>query len=319
MENKYGNLFVFSSRKGNFVLTIKKQNKMNTFNKLSSLLFGFIAIPMLLMAQSASHGVFQSIPKEVLSIVKHTKVLSVAEISTTDFTGTYSGQRFQYTENKKAVLRTYHYVMNIVQSGTTVSGTTTITSDNGDFAVIKLKGMVIEDKLYFEEYEIQDQKKSDGAVWCFKVGELQMGKHDQHTVIYGPTNSYTSTYYLPCTGGYTMLEKVKVEAPVTNTVKKQTDQNVTTIVDNNQFALQLYPNPFVKESNLLYTTVKESKVNIELYDINGALIKTLANEIQASGSHSITINGDNLTSGVYILKLNIDGVVISKQIIKTTN
>lgn len=292
---------------------------MNTINKLSSLLLGFIAIPMLLMAQSASHGVFQSIPKEVLSIVKHTKVLSVAEISTTDFTGTYSGQRFQYTENKKAVLRTYHYVMNIVQSGTTVSGTTTITSDNGDFAVIKLKGMVIEDKLYFEEYEIQDQKKSDGAVWCFKVGELQMGKHDQHTVIYGPTNSYTSTYYLPCTGGYTMLEKVKVEAPVTNTVKKQTDQNVTTIVDNNQFALQLYPNPFVNESNLLYTTVKESKVNIELYDINGALIKTLANEIQASGSHSITINGDNLTSGVYIVKLNIDGVVISKQIIKTTN
>jgi uncharacterized protein YlxW (UPF0749 family) len=56
-----------------------------------------------------------------------------------------------------------------------------------------------------------------------------------------------------------------------------------------------------------------------LYDINGALIKTLANEIQASGSHSITINGDNLTSGVYIVKLNIDGVVISKQIIKTTN
>lgn len=292
---------------------------MNTFNKLSSILFGFVAVPMLLMAQSSSHGVFQPIPKEVLPIVKHTKVLSVAEISTTDFTGTYSGQRFQYTENKKAILRTYHYVMNIVQNSTTVSGTTTITSDNGDFAVIKLKGMVIEDKLYFEEYEIQDQKKSDGAVWCFKVGELQMGKHDQQTVIYGPTNSYTSTYYLPCTGGYTMLEKVKVESSIANPVKKQIDQNVTTIVDNNQFALQLYPNPFVNESNLLYTTAKESKVNIELYDINGALIKTLANEIQASGSHSITINGNNLTSGVYIVKLNIDGVVISKQVIKTTN
>lgn len=292
---------------------------MNTFNKLSSILFGFVAVPMLLMAQSSSHGVFQPIPKEVLPIVKHTKVLSVAEISTTDFTGTYSGQRFQYTENKKAILRTYHYVMNIVQNSTTVSGTTTITSDNGDFAVIKLKGMVIEDKLYFEEYEIQDQKKSDGAVWCFKVGELQMGKHDQQTVIYGPTNSYTSTYYLPCTGGYTMLEKVKVESSIANPVKKQIDQNVTTIVDNNQFALQLYPNPFMNESNLLYTTTKESKVNIELYDINGALIKTLANEIQASGSHSITINGNNLTSGVYIVKLNIDGVVISKQIIKTTN
>lgn len=292
---------------------------MNTFNKLSSILLCFVAVPMLLMAQSSSHGVFQPIPKEVLPIVKHAKVLTVAEIAKTDFTGTYSGQRFQYTENKKAILRTYHYVMNIVQHSTAVSGTTTITSDNGDFAVIKLKGMVIEDKLYFEEYEIQDQKKSDGAVWCFKVGELQMGKHDQQTVIYGPTNSYTSTYYLPCTGGYTMLEKVKVESSNSNPLKKQIDQNVTTIVDNNQFALQLYPNPFVNESNLLYTITKESKVTIELYDINGALIKTLANEIQASGSHSITINGNNLTSGVYIVKLNIDGVVISKQIIKTTN
>jgi hypothetical protein len=292
---------------------------MNTFTKLSSLLFGFIAIPMLLMAQSASHGVYKPIPKEVLPIVKHTKVLSLDEIATTDFNGNYSGQRFQYTENKKAILRTYRYVMNIVQKGTTVSGTTTITSDNGDFAVIKLRGMVMDDKLYFEEYEIQDQKKSDDAVWCFKIGELQMGKHNQQTVIYGPTNSYTSTYYLPCTGGYTMLEKINGETSTSTALKKQIDQNVTSIMDNNPFALQLYPNPFANESNLLYTTAKESKINIELYDISGALIKTLMNEIQASGSHSITINGNNLTAGVYIVKLNIDGIITSKQIIKTTN
>ena len=292
---------------------------MNTFTKLSSILFGFIAVPMLLIAQSSSHGVYKPIPKEVLPIVKHTKVLTVSEIAETDFTGNYTGQRFQYTENKKAILRTYTYAMNIVQNGTTVSGTTTITSDNGDFAIIKLRGMVIDDKLYFEEYEIQDQKKSDDAVWCFKVGELQMGKHDQQTVIYGPTNSYTATYYLPCTGGYTMLEKVKTDVTNTTIVKKQIDQTVTTIIDNNQFDLQLYPNPFVNESNLFYTTGKDAKVNIELYDINGALIKTLANEIQGAGSHSITINGNNLTSGVYIVKLNIDGIITSKQIIKTTN
>ena len=136
---------------------------MNTFTKLSSLLFGFIAIPMLLMAQSASHGVYKPIPKEVLPIVKHTKVLSLDEIATTDFNGNYSGQRFQYTENKKAILRTYRYVMNIVQKGTTVSGTTTITSDNGDFAVIKLRGMVMDDKLYFEEYERRNLKPGRDA------------------------------------------------------------------------------------------------------------------------------------------------------------
>jgi Secretion system C-terminal sorting domain len=292
---------------------------MNTLTKLSSILFGLIAVPALLLAQSSSHGADKPIPKEVLPIVKHTKVLSLNEIATTDFTGNYSGQRFQYTENKKAILRTYSYVMNVVQKGNTVSGTTTITSDNGDFAVIKLRGMVMDDKLYFEEYEIQDQKKSDDAVWCFKIGELQMGKHNQQTVIYGPTNSYTSTYYSPCSGGYTMLEKVNEETSTSNVVKKQIDQNVTTIIDNNPFALHLYPNPFVNESNLLYTTAKESKIKIELYDINGALISTLANEIQGSGSHSITVNGNNLTAGVYILKINIDGMITSKQIIKTTN
>ena len=291
------------------------------FTKKAVIACSLLAISTSFFAQSAHSNVYKPIPKDVLPIVKHTKVLSLNDSAKTNFTGEYSGQRFQYTDNKKAILRSYTYTMNIIQNGTNVSGTTTITSDNGDYGIIKLRGMVIEDKLYFEEYEIIDQKKSDDALWCFKIGELQMGKHLQNTVIYGPTNSYTSIYYSPCSGGYTMLEKINSNEEPSTIVKKQQgpDKEITNVSEENKFGLTIYPNPFSTETNIAYTLEKEAKVLIELYDINGALLKTVSQEVQSAGNHTTTINGSSLAGGVYVIKISIDGLVSSKQIIKTNN
>jgi len=293
---------------------------MRNFITKFSLALVIISTSMLMIGQSVHQGAYKPIPKDILPIVKHTKELSVVEIAKTDFSGEYTGQRFQYTDNKKAILRTYTYTMNIIQNGTNVSGTTTITADNGDFGVIKLRGMVIADKLYFEEYEILDQKKTDDALWCFKIGELQMGKHLQNTVIYGPTNSYTSVYYTPCSGGYTMLEKTGSK-DITNTASKRqgTDNQLTNILEDTKFLLNIFPNPFVNETNVSYTIEKESKVTVVLYDINGALIRNIVQEVETAGNHTQIINETNLAAGVYIVKINIDGVVSSRQIIKTNN
>ena len=291
------------------------------FTKKAVIACSLLAISTSFFAQSAHSNVYKPIPKDVLPIVKHTKVLSLNDIAKTNFTGEYSGQRFQYTDNKKAILRSYTYTMNIIQNGSNVSGTTTITSDNGDYGIIKFRGMVIEDKLYFEEYEIIDQKKSDDALWCFKIGELQMGKHQQNTVIYGPTNSYTSIYYSPCSGGYTMLEKINSNEEPSTIIKKQQgpDKEITNVSEENKFGLTIYPNPFSTETNISYTLEKEAKVLIELYDINGALLKTVSQEVQSAGNHTTTINGSSLAGGVYVIKISIDGLVSSKQIIKTNN
>jgi hypothetical protein len=40
-----------------------------------------------------------------------------------------------------------------------------------------------------------------------------------------------------------------------------------------------------------------------LYDLNGRLVQTLAEGWQAAGSHQATIDGTQLPSGVYLLRL----------------
>ena len=65
------------------------------FTKKAVIACSLLAISTSFFAQSAHSNVYKPIPKDVLPIVKHTKVLSLNDIAKTNFTGEYSGQRFQ--------------------------------------------------------------------------------------------------------------------------------------------------------------------------------------------------------------------------------
>ena len=309
--------FVFIYKLYYLSITLKTKFIMQKLIQKISLGFSVLALPLLAVAGNKEISKTQLVPKDAISLIKSTKEISIKDISSLDFTGTYSGKRYQYTSDHKQILKIFTYTMNVIQSGTQISGTTNITSDNGDYAVIKLRGLVINNKMYFEEYEIQDQKKSDEMVWCFKVGELQLGTNKGNTIVYGPTNSYTSIYYFPCTGGYTVLEKEGMTRN-TNIASKESNQ-LSTIVDNSSVEMVVFPNPFVNTINMNYTISKDSKVIIELFDINGKLLNTLNNSTQTSGDQSLQFDGSRLSSGVYVIKMNIDGVVTSKQLIKSSS
>ena len=71
---------------------------------------------------------------------------------------------------------------------------------------------------------------------------------------------------------------------------------------------QNFPNPFNMSTTIDYTLVKEGEVNVSIYTCNGQLIKTLVNNTQGIGRHSVIWNGtdgeDNeISSGVYIVCL----------------
>jgi hypothetical protein len=44
-------------------------------------------------------------------------------------------------------------------------------------------------------------------------------------------------------------------------------------------------------------------VTIEVFDILGRKIQTLANEVMDSGPHSVVFNGENLPLGMYTVKI----------------
>lgn len=69
-----------------------------------------------------------------------------------------------------------------------------------------------------------------------------------------------------------------------------------------------YPRLFSEYTTIQYSLAEQNHVELTLYDINGRIIKTLVNDIQAKGDYSYRWNGDNnsgqlLGSGTYFYKL----------------
>lgn len=71
--------------------------------------------------------------------------------------------------------------------------------------------------------------------------------------------------------------------------------------------ISVFPNPYNHEANLNFILAKNSQVNIEMYDIYGRKISTLANSQMAEGKHNILITTHNTAQAVYILRMLVDG------------
>jgi hypothetical protein len=66
---------------------------------------------------------------------------------------------------------------------------------------------------------------------------------------------------------------------------------------------QNYPNPFNPVTNIVYTLPSTQKVLLKIYDVLGREIKILVNEEQSAGTHNISFDARNLSSGIYFYRL----------------
>jgi hypothetical protein len=83
-----------------------------------------------------------------------------------------------------------------------------------------------------------------------------------------------------------------------------------------KFALeQNYPNPFNPITQINYQLPVNARVLLKIYDTLGREVRTLVNERQNAGNHSVTLNGSNLPSGVYFYRLHTGGSVQTKKMV----
>ncbi|MGB1206514.1 MAG: T9SS type A sorting domain-containing protein [Chitinophagales bacterium] len=81
--------------------------------------------------------------------------------------------------------------------------------------------------------------------------------------------------------------------------------------------MQIFPNPFQNTSNISFYLSETENVSIDLYDLQGRLVKTvLANENLRAGKHRIVLEADNLKNGVYLCVLNGTKTHFSQKIVK---
>jgi hypothetical protein len=80
---------------------------------------------------------------------------------------------------------------------------------------------------------------------------------------------------------------------------KQTTENVR--------LEQNYPNPFNPSTQIRFTLQSSHVTRLTVYDILGREIAVLINEPMSAGSHTVTFDASQLTSGVYLYKLEAGG------------
>ena len=64
-----------------------------------------------------------------------------------------------------------------------------------------------------------------------------------------------------------------------------------------------YPNPFNPVTTIRYDLPQESDVTLTIYDITGRRMKTLVNESQQAGMKNVVWNATDVSSGVYIYRI----------------
>lgn len=84
--------------------------------------------------------------------------------------------------------------------------------------------------------------------------------------------------------------------------------------------LQNYPNPFNPITKIEFNIPVSTNVEVNIFDINGRLIRTLMNDFIEKGYHQTVWDAKNdlgqlVTSGVYIYHIKTDNQIISKKML----
>jgi beta-glucuronidase len=78
---------------------------------------------------------------------------------------------------------------------------------------------------------------------------------------------------------------------------------------------QNYPNPFNPATEIKFDIMNSGFVSLKVYDILGNLVQELVNKEMNPGSYKVNFNASNLSSGVYLYKLQTGEFTSSKKMV----
>jgi photosystem II stability/assembly factor-like uncharacterized protein len=79
-------------------------------------------------------------------------------------------------------------------------------------------------------------------------------------------------------------------------------------------SLSAYPNPFNPLTNLEFSVPTAGRTRLDVYDLNGRLVKGLEDRVMSAGSYRFTFDGTNHSSGVYFVRLLSPSSSLTKKI-----
>jgi hypothetical protein len=89
----------------------------------------------------------------------------------------------------------------------------------------------------------------------------------------------------------------------------------TAVVVPQSYALSAYPNPFNPTTTVAFTLPAASLVTVNVYDVSGRLVSTLANERFSEGTHHVAFDAAALPTGVYIARMNAGAATMTTKLL----
>ena len=171
------------------------------------------------------------------------------------------------------------------------------------------------DDTYAKEYEIHLSNSSDFSEYDIIAVETDGdGGIDYLVTNSNVTGKFIRLYGISRggEGGYSLRQFEVYGGGVSTNVTE--DDHIDSAV---QYTLQTAPNPFNMETTVYFSIPDRQRVTIDLFNINGQLIKNIISEDRPAGSHQVQLNADNLSSGVYILRfMTVNRTITHKMILQ---
>lgn len=95
------------------------------------------------------------------------------------------------------------------------------------------------------------------------------------------------------------------------------DQSTAGIESHNFFdgiKFSAYPNPAINSTKIHYEIASSAKVQIDVIDMTGRIVTTLNEGFKTVGQHAVTLNTEELKSGVYFVSVNANGNRLTKRL-----
>ena len=113
----------------------------------------------------------------------------------------------------------------------------------------------------------------------------------------------------------TKTDLYKVENGQPTSIKQVPVSNEEALEIPNAVSLkQNYPNPFNPTTTIEFELDKTTFTKLTVFDVLGRKVRELVNEIRPAGTNTIEFNATNLASGVYLYRLEANGVVQTKRL-----
>jgi hypothetical protein len=150
-------------------------------------------------------------------------------------------------------------------------------------------------------YGFEVEKSSDKNVWK-KVGFVEG---------HGNSNSPKSYSFndLDINGSEKFYYRLK-QIDIDGKYEYSKVVEVSVVVGNYSLS-QNYPNPFNPSTKINYTIPETANVKVEVFSVTGELVTQLVNLQQNAGNYSVEFNTSsysNLSSGLYIYRINVQGL-----------